>query len=76
MNLFKETRKNLSEILSKSIAYGLPKIFKSKSIFFIKIFWLIFILFCIITSVYFTVEVIPNKIHGINNPWKFLTIKF
>ncbi len=59
MNLFQEIKKNLIEILSESTAYGLPKMFKSKHIFF-KIFWLAFILFGSIASIYFIIDSIQN----------------
>jgi hypothetical protein len=84
MSLFQEIKTNLCEILSESTAYGLPKIFKSKRIFF-KIFWLAFILFGSIASIYFIIdsmnnylkyEVIPKIeiIHEI--PISFPTITF
>ena len=36
--MFSTLKKNLSEMLSASFAYGVPKIFLSKRLFF-KIFW-------------------------------------
>jgi len=59
MNLTKEIKSNLSEILSESTAYGLPKIFKSKRIFF-KLFWLAVIIAGSILTIYFTNESISN----------------
>jgi hypothetical protein len=59
MNLLKEIKTNLSKILGESTAYGLPKVFKSKRIFF-KLFWLAFILFGNIASIYFIADSIQN----------------
>ena len=59
MNKFHEIKTNLSEILGESTAYGLSKIFKSKRLFF-KIFWLAFILFGSIASIYFIFNAIQN----------------
>jgi hypothetical protein len=59
MNLLKEIKTNLSKILGESTAYGLPKVFKSKRIFF-KLYWLAFILFGSIASIYFIVDSIQN----------------
>jgi len=52
-------KNNLSELLSESTAYGLPKIFKSKRMFF-KIFWLIYFLLGTIFCIYFTRKTIDN----------------
>jgi len=59
MNKFHEIKTNLSEILSESTAYGFSKILKSKRLFF-KIFWLAFILFGSIASIYFIFNAIQN----------------
>jgi len=59
MKLLKEIKTNLSNILGESTAYGLPKVFKSKRSFF-NFFWLAFILFGGIASIYFIADSIQN----------------
>ena len=84
MNILQEIKTNLSELLGESTSYGLPKVFKSKRIFF-KLFWLAFMLVGGILSIYFTVESFNNyfkyekilKTEIINeNPMIFPTITF
>jgi hypothetical protein len=59
MNLLQQVKTNLSEILSESTAYGLPKVFKSKRVFF-RIYWLAVIILGSIATIYFTVESINS----------------
>jgi hypothetical protein len=55
----KQIKRNLAELLSNSTAYGVPKIFKSKRVFF-RIFWLAFFLIGFTVSVYFIYDAINN----------------
>jgi len=50
---------NLCEMLGESTSYGLPRIFKSKRIFF-KFFWLTFFITGCIASFYFVIEATNN----------------
>jgi hypothetical protein len=50
---------NLCEMLGESTSYGLPRIFKSKRIFF-KFFWLLFFIMGFIASFYFVIEATNN----------------
>jgi hypothetical protein len=59
MNKCQEIKTSLSEILTESTAYGLPKIIKSKRIL-LKLFWLAFFLLGCIPTIYFTIESINN----------------
>lgn len=56
---FQKIRTNISEMLAESTAYGLPRIFKSKKIFF-KIFWFAFFILGMITSFYYIIKAINN----------------
>jgi hypothetical protein len=62
MNLFQEIKTNLSEILSESSEYGVPKVFISKYFFF-KIFRLAFTLFGSIFSIYFIIDSIESYLN-------------
>ncbi len=52
-------KNNLCEMLGESTSYGLPRIFKSKRIFF-KFFWLTFFIMGCIASFYFVIEATNN----------------
>jgi len=76
--------KNLSEMLSDSTAYGVPKLFRSKRLFY-KLFWLAFILMGSGASVYYIWDAINSyydyevitKIESVyEQPMLFPTISF
>jgi len=52
-------KENLSEILSDSHAYGLPKIFRSKR-FFLKVYWFVFLIMGSLASIYYTVDAVNS----------------
>ncbi len=56
---FQKIKTNLSEMLAESTANGLPRIFKSKKIFF-KIFWFSFFILGNIASFYYIIKAIDN----------------
>ncbi len=57
--LFQKIRKNLSELLISSTAYGVPKIVLSKRLS-LKIFWMIFFLLGSILSIYYVFDAINS----------------
>ena len=77
-------QKNLTELLSNSTAYGLPKLFQSNR-FVLKLFWLSFLLFGSIASIYYVFDAVNSyldfdvitKIESVyEQPMPFPTISF
>jgi len=82
--MLKKIKKSVSLTLRDSTAYGVPKIFRSKILFF-KLLWLTFFILGSVASVYYIWEAVDNyfkyevitKIESVyEQPMKFPTISF
>jgi len=80
----KEFRKNIAYLLSDSTAFGLPKIFRRKRVFF-KVFWIIFffmggiasiVFVCDAINSYFDFETVTKIETKFEQPLQFPTISF